>query len=293
LYNPQRVGHPLLCLLSLPSYFLKWYPARVQPKFKPKAAPPANLICLVGLICASLFVLSACRMKDKWAGQTLSVDYVWDSDFHILHVQDNTGKDIDNHNLNVKIVREAKLVLPHLIQIERLSHARGTFHIRFYSSGATEILEARLGPDSYGSRFIQDPEVTLLMVRAHAGDPDQVREILDKSDNVNATDQLGNTALMYAIGSKRVEVLRLLLSHGADVNMRNREGETALTLGVFSGQPEMIKELAEHGAVLNCNDAIEREAYLGAYRRKHARPDVIPYLKKISVNCGTVQKNVN
>jgi len=37
----QRVGHPLLCLLSLPSYFLKCYPARVQPKFKPKAVPPA------------------------------------------------------------------------------------------------------------------------------------------------------------------------------------------------------------------------------------------------------------
>jgi hypothetical protein len=232
-------------------------------------------------------------MKDKWAGQTLSVDYVWDSDFHILHVQDNTGKDIDNHNLNVKIVREAKLVLPHLIQIEKLSHARGTFHIRFYSSGATEILEARLGPDSYGSRFIQDPEVTPLMLRAHEGDLDQVREILDKSDHVNATDQHGNTAQMAAIASHRVDVLRLLISHGADVKMHNREGETALTLSAFSGQPEMIKELAGHGAVLDCNDAVEREAYLGAYRRKDTHPDVIPYLKKISVNCGTVKKSVN
>ena len=33
-------GHPLLCLLSLPSYFSKWYPGRVQTKFKPKPAPP-------------------------------------------------------------------------------------------------------------------------------------------------------------------------------------------------------------------------------------------------------------
>jgi hypothetical protein len=252
-----------------------------------------NLIRLVCLICASLFVLAACRTKDRWAGQTLQVDYVWDSEFHILHVQDSAGKDIDDHNLNAKILQEAKLVLPRWIQVEKLSHARGTFHIKFYSGGATEILEAKLGPDSYGSGFIQDPEVTPLMLRAHAGDLDRVREILDKSDNVNATDQRGNTALMSAIGSHSVEVLRLLLSHGANLKMYNREGETALTLSVFSGQPEMIRELAGHGAVLNCNDAVEREAYLGAYRRKDAHADVIRYLRKISVNCGTVQKSVN
>jgi len=105
----------------------------------------------------------------------------------------------------------------------------------------------------------------------------------------NATDQLGNTALMAAIGSHRVEVLRLLLSHGADVKMHNREGETALTLSVFSGQPEMIKELAKHGGVLDCDDAVQKETYLEAYQRKNAHPDVIPYLKKISINCSRVR----
>jgi hypothetical protein len=252
-----------------------------------------NLLCLLGLISASLFVPDACQIKDKWAGQTLSVDYVWDSDFRILHVQDNAGKDIVDRNLNTKIIQEAKLVLPRLIQIAKLTHARGTFHIRFYSGGMTEILEAAIGPDGRGDKFIQDPEVTPLMWRAHAGDLDQVREILDKNDNVNATDQLGNTALMSAVSSYRVEVLRLLLSRGADVKMHNREGETALTFSVFSGQPEMIKELARHGAVLDCNNAVERETYLGAYQRKKAHPEVIPYLKKISVNCDAVQMSIN
>jgi len=34
---------PLLCLFSLPSYFLKWYPVCVQPNLKPKSAPPAGI----------------------------------------------------------------------------------------------------------------------------------------------------------------------------------------------------------------------------------------------------------
>lgn len=45
--KPQRVGHPLLCLLSLPGYFLKWYPAHVQPEISPSDVPPAANLTII------------------------------------------------------------------------------------------------------------------------------------------------------------------------------------------------------------------------------------------------------
>ena len=70
-------------------------------------------------------------------------------------------------------------------------------------------------------------------------------------DCVNRDDQ---TALFYAAGFNRTDVIRLLLQKGADVNKRDRSGDTPVQWAVVSNSTEAIAMLIEHGASINITD---------------------------------------
>jgi Ankyrin repeats (3 copies) len=53
-------------------------------------------------------------------------------------------------------------------------------------------------------------------------------ESLAKSGSVNEKDKRGSTPLMHAAAFGSIEAMRILLVHGADVNARNDFGATAL-----------------------------------------------------------------
>ncbi len=65
---------------------------------------------------------------------------------------------------------------------------------------------------------------------------------------MNAKDEDGLTALIYAVSMGHVEVVQQLLQAGADVNAKEKEGRTALTLAKEKGHKEVIKMLKKAGA---------------------------------------------
>lgn len=69
--------------------------------------------------------------------------------------------------------------------------------------------------------------VTALMIAASRGDYAAALSLLPTNE-VNARDRLGNTALIYAASGGHAELVRLLLSVGADANARNDAGASAL-----------------------------------------------------------------
>ena len=88
---------------------------------------------------------------------------------------------------------------------------------------------------------------TPLMYAALYGDAAAVGLLLDKGANVNAQNEDGATALMYAIDN--VEKTRLLLDHKANPNLRSGQGRTALLIAVqWPGSYPIAKLLIERGA---------------------------------------------
>jgi hypothetical protein len=248
----------------------------------------ARLITWAGLTCMSLLGLHACRRQDKWEGHTFIVKYAWDSNVQALNIKDAvSGLEINDPAVRARILDDSNRELPVWIRASKLKRANGTFHIRFLSEGASEILETRHGFEGAGPEFIEDPDTTALMMRAHEGGLDQLRELIDKGDNLDARDQRGITALIAAVSSHRIEVLRYLLDHGADINARTLDGETALTLSASSGQADMVAELVHRGAVFDCNFAVDRQTLQLAERRGDRR--VVSSLKKIA-NCQGVTR---
>jgi hypothetical protein len=71
---------------------------------------------------------------------------------------------------------------------------------------------------------------------------------LAKGADVNAPDKHGGTALHWAVGGGKAEIVKLLLDHGADASARDAHGQTALDLAQKRGKDEIAELLEQAGA---------------------------------------------
>jgi ankyrin repeat protein len=103
----------------------------------------------------------------------------------------------------------------------------------------------KAGPRSVNARG-QDGW-TPLMYTALYGNVESCRLLLDRGAPVNARNDAGGTALMYAVDD--VAKTKLLLERGADPNLRSGEGRTALLIAVAnSASSPVVKLLLDKGA---------------------------------------------
>jgi ankyrin repeat protein len=94
--------------------------------------------------------------------------------------------------------------------------------------------------------------------------------ILDRSADINAIDELGNTTLMRAAERGSTEVVKLLLDHGADINTKDEHGETALMRAVAGyGNTETVNLLLERGADINTINELGNTTLIRAAERGH------------------------
>src|SRR5689334_4190320 len=164
-------------------------------------------------VCYFAFALNSCQEKSL-AGRRFIVSYTWNSQLHLVQVVDAaSGKEVDDAKVLMKISENAAQQLPPWIALSRLQRAKGAFHIEFYQGNQATILETAHGLEGAGSEFIKDPDVTDLMISAHLGRLDTAQRLLARGEDVNATDQFGNTALIAAISSGRLDLVRLLIDH--------------------------------------------------------------------------------
>ena len=80
---------------------------------------------------------------------------------------------------------------------------------------------------------------------------EKLKLLIEKGANVNAADEDGKTALMYAALCDAKETAELLIEKGADVNAVNDNGETALMMATKKNNKEIADLLIKTGAKQN------------------------------------------
>jgi ankyrin repeat protein len=83
-----------------------------------------------------------------------------------------------------------------------------------------------------------------------------VKEILERGANVDARDNKGTTALMWASIAGNVSIVSLLLEAGASVNEKDSTGNTPLLWASRYRRPDITSSLLEAGANVNAQDRL-------------------------------------
>ena len=80
-----------------------------------------------------------------------------------------------------------------------------------------------------------------------AGNIEAVKQHLAAGTDVNAKDEEGWTALVYAIVKDRKKIVELLIANGADVNAKMSKGWTPLNITIEFEHSEIADLLRKHG----------------------------------------------
>jgi ankyrin repeat protein len=87
-----------------------------------------------------------------------------------------------------------------------------------------------------------------LMSAARKGWAPGARHLLDAGAHVNATDQEGGTALLYAAEAGQTELVALLLDAGGEIDAADARGQTALFTAAGAGDLPLVRLLVARGA---------------------------------------------
>jgi RNA polymerase sigma factor (sigma-70 family) len=121
-----------------------------------------------------------------------------------------------------------------------------------------------------------------------AGDLTQVKNLLDKGADANATQQQGEgkgiTVLMFAASKGNVDITKLLIERGADVNGKQLKSmNTPLMLAAVASHLEVVNLLLEKGADVNMRNKSRETALKWAIRYSKdskSKTDVVKSLRQ-------------
>lgn len=92
---------------------------------------------------------------------------------------------------------------------------------------------------------------TALMFATSSNRPAAIAELVDLGADVEARDIWGNTALMWAAQDGYVASIAELVRLGADINAKNHFGQTPLIRAIDAGRPKVVAELLRLKADVN------------------------------------------
>ena len=103
-----------------------------------------------------------------------------------------------------------------------------------------------------------------LLEAAKTGMADRVLSLLESGVDVNARDELGKTALIYAAEKDDDVCLRLIVEARPNIDAVDLEGQTALMAAAWKGNSECVDLLIKAGANVNKHDNAGCKVLIGA-----------------------------
>jgi TonB family protein len=120
---------------------------------------------------------------------------------------------------------------------------------------------------------------------ALAGRAEAVRYLLaETAPDLDAADETGWTALMYAVKGGHDEIVEMLLEAGSSLNQRNQSQETALHLAARNGRTASARLLLRAGADFGLQDSEGRTPLYRAIEKRRA--DIIEMLQAAALAKG-------
>ena len=90
---------------------------------------------------------------------------------------------------------------------------------------------------------------------------DDIKALVSSTTDVDATNEQGNTLLIYALEYGSLELVQELIEVGADPTIRNAEGEFPLLIAALYAQPETLDLLLGTEAADDVNAAVPGSLY--------------------------------
>ncbi|HUA20534.1 MAG TPA: ankyrin repeat domain-containing protein [Bryobacteraceae bacterium] len=90
-------------------------------------------------------------------------------------------------------------------------------------NGSAPVIEKLLQAGDDPNAVISEKGDTVLMIAARTGKVDAIQVLLDHGAQVDKTNREGQTALMWAVAEKNAAATQLLIEHKADVNARTNK----------------------------------------------------------------------
>lgn len=167
---------------------------------------------LVGIV-AAIFVLVAIRFGFKHRTPTpiAADEFVHALDTHQTSLINRYFR--EHHNPNARAGSDRSLLFTTVLRDNR--------------DLARRLLEAGASPD-----LADDAGVTPLMLAAMHGDLEMVRELIGRVSDVAARDGAGHSALYYAVGAQKIEIVDLLLSLTPNLELAYGDSGELLTLAL-------------------------------------------------------------
>jgi uncharacterized protein len=140
-------------------------------------------------------------------------------------------------------------------------------------AGDVGEVERLLGQDLGLLNATDNDGMTALMWASSGGHVGVVRSLLDQGAAINECTPAGSTALMFACsGGGHTPVVRLLLERGADPTIVNEWGANPLITASYEGHLEVVRSLLGHSsakATINQRDGRGETALWRACYRGH------------------------
>ena len=111
---------------------------------------------------------------------------------------------------------------------------------------------------------------------------DTIDLLLEKGALINAQDNNGWTALMWAIDQNEQKIAESLIKKEANVNLANKTGETPLMKAASKGLVDLIELLLTNKAIINAVDHKGKTALM--YAAEKGKPDAVSLLIKNHAN---------